>query len=176
MKDFFPILHNSLWGGPWNNFESTSTNCFAQQVILVSGVTQLQNTTMCSRSGLFDQRHMFVYHDKINVACDFFLLHINLSPLRKPLYLLVIFLSPDAFSWLLSCPVFSYVIGYSPLESLKHVFLGLCQNVKNYKPVLLRPVIFQVDPVSYKLHRPPYSFGAENMFYRKSIWIYMIST
>lgn len=71
MKDFSPILHNSLWGGPWNNFESTSNNCFAQRVILVSGVTQLQRTTMCSCSDLFDNKQMFICHGKVNVCVTY---------------------------------------------------------------------------------------------------------
>lgn len=61
MKDFSPILHNSLWGGPWNNFESTSNNCFAQRVILVSGVTRVQSTPMCSCSCNFDNKQLFVF-------------------------------------------------------------------------------------------------------------------
>lgn len=76
MKDFSPILHNSLWGGPWNNFESTSNNCFAQRVILVSGVTQLQSTTMCSCSCNFDNKQLFVCHAKVKIwaASDVFVL------------------------------------------------------------------------------------------------------
>lgn len=61
MKDFSPILHNSLWGGPWNNFESTSNNCFAQRVILVSGVTRVQSAPMCSSSCNFDNKQLFVF-------------------------------------------------------------------------------------------------------------------
>lgn len=76
MKDFSPILHNSLWGGPWNNFESTSNNCFAQRVILVSGVTQLQSTTMCFCSCNFDNKELFVWHAKVKIwaASDVFVL------------------------------------------------------------------------------------------------------
>lgn len=80
MKDFSPILHNSLWGGPWNNFESTSNNCFAQRVILVSGVTQLRRTTMCSCSCNFDNKQLFVCHAKVKIwaASDVFALFVCL--------------------------------------------------------------------------------------------------
>lgn len=71
MKDFSPILHNSLLGNPSNNFESTSTDGFAQWLILGIWGNTATNTTICSQPGIINDSQMFVYQGEVNVVPDF---------------------------------------------------------------------------------------------------------
>lgn len=137
MKDFSRILHNSLWGGPWNNFESTSNNYFAQRVILVSGVTQLQSTTMCSCSGLFDNKQMFACHGEVNVwVASFLFLFIHSTAIfeftqgNSQTHDFMIFIYLMSFSCFLAC-LQVWMLKYLCLNVWMYLFICITLWKKN---------------------------------------------